>query len=58
MKEKIHKTKDLNKFSNEILNSLEKNITLYFMLKIINEISKNNEIDIIGFHGQTIYHSS
>ena len=40
LKEKIHKTKDLKIFSNEI-NSLEKNITL-FHAKVIKEISKNN----------------
>ena len=56
LKEKIHKTKDLKIFSNEI-NSLEKNITL-FHAKIIKEISKNNEFDLVGFHGQTIYHNS
>ena len=56
LKEKIHKTKDLKIFINEI-NSLEKNITL-FHAKIIKEISKNNEFDLVGFHGQTIYHNS
>ena len=56
LKEKIHKTKDLKIFSNEI-NSLEKNITL-FHAKVIKEISKNNEFDLVGFHGQTIYHNS
>jgi len=56
LKEKIHKTKDLKIFINEI-NSLEKNITL-FHAKVIKEISKNNEFDLVGFHGQTIYHNS
>ena len=56
LKENIQNVKDLNKYSNEIL-KLEKNITLYHA-KVINEILKNYQIDIIGFHGQTIYHSS
>ncbi len=56
IKEKIHKSKDLKIFSNEI-NSLEKEITL-FHAKVIKEISKNNEFDLVGFHGQTIYHNS
>ena len=32
----------------------------YFMAKIINEIldDYNGNIDLIGFHGQTIYHNS
>ena len=47
---------DLTKYSNE-LDLLEKNITL-FHAKIINQIlSKfNHQIDLIGFHGQTIFH--
>ena len=50
-------TSDLVKYSKE-LNLLEKNITL-FHAKIINQIlSKfNHEIDLIGFHGQTIFHN-
>ncbi len=49
-------TSDLVKYSTE-LNLLEKNITL-FHAKIINQtLSKfNYEIDLIGFHGQTIFH--
>ena len=56
LKEKINKSKDLKTFSNEI-NLLEKNITL-FHAKVIWEISQNNEFDLVGFHGQTIYHNS
>ena len=56
LKEKIQRSKDLKTFSNQI-NSLEKNITL-FHAKVIKEISKNNEFDLVGFHGQTIYHNS
>ena len=47
---------DLNKHSQK-LNELEKEITL-FHSKIVNEITLkyNDEIDFIGFHGQTIFH--
>jgi anhydro-N-acetylmuramic acid kinase len=49
---------DLKKYSKEI-NEVEKEITL-FHSKIINELSLkyNEEIDLIGFHGQTIFHDS
>ena len=42
----------------EKLNELEREITL-FHGKIVNEISlkHNDEIDFVGFHGQTIFHS-
>ena len=51
-------TRDLVKYSKE-LDMLEKNITI-FHAKIINHLlSKfNHEVDIIGFHGQTIFHNS
>ena len=55
LKEKIHKINDLLKFSKE-LRDLEREITL-FHAKVIEDF-RNNEIDIIGFHGQTIYHNS
>ena len=55
LKEQIHNIKKLDKFQNE-LNDLEKKITL-FHAKIANELIKDEKIDIIGFHGQTIYHS-
>tara|TARA_B100001093_G_scaffold350007_1_gene334576 strand:+ start:1040 stop:2191 length:1152 start_codon:yes stop_codon:yes gene_type:complete len=47
---------DLLKYSND-LNELEKEFTI-FHSKIINDISLKykEEIDIIGFHGQTIFH--
>jgi len=56
LKEKIHKIKDLKKFKKEIL-FLEKEITL-FHARAVQEISENQKIDIVGFHGQTIYHNS
>ena len=56
LKEVIHSLKDLKKYSKELLD-LEKKITL-FHAKIIKDISENRTIDLIGFHGQTIYHNS
>jgi len=57
LRDKISKYEDLKKYSNELL-STERKFTL-FNAKIINEIIKKNEnkIDLIGFHGQTIFHS-
>ena len=56
LKEKIHSFNDLSKFSKELI-SLERDITL-FHAKVVGEILKNNDFEIIGFHGQTIYHNS
>ena len=56
LKDKICNQKDLIKHSMELL-ELERNITL-FHAKIINEINENDKIDLVGFHGQTIYHNS
>ena len=56
LKEAIYSLKDLKKYSKEILD-LEKKITL-FHAKVIKDISENKTIDLIGFHGQTIYHNS
>ena len=56
LKEKINKIDDLKKFIKE-LNNLEKEITL-FHAKVVQEISDDQNIDMIGFHGQTIYHNS
>ena len=55
LKEKIQNTKDLEKLNKE-LKELERNITL-FHAKIFKELNKKNNIEIIGFHGQTILHS-
>jgi len=56
LKEVIYSLKDLKKYSKELLD-LEKKITL-FNAKVIKDISENRTIDLIGFHGQTIYHNS
>ena len=57
LRDKISKYEDLKKYSNELV-STERKFTL-FNAKIINEIIKKKEenIDLIGFHGQTIFHS-
>ena len=54
---RILKSDDLKKNENEI-NLLEREITL-FHPKIVNNTLEltNKNIDIIGFHGQTIYHN-
>ena len=54
---RILKSNDLKKNENEI-NLLEREITL-FHAKIVNNTLEltNKNIDIIGFHGQTIYHN-
>ena len=56
LKDKINNFKDLKNLSKE-LSDLEKKITL-FHAKVIKEIDNNNEVGIVGFHGQTIYHNS
>ena len=49
--------KDLNRYFQK-LNELEREITL-FHGKIVNEIllKCNDEVDLVGFHGQTIFHN-
>ncbi len=56
IKEKINNKKDLKTFSKELKN-LERIITM-FHVEVVSEISKSNKIDLVGFHGQTIYHNS
>ena len=55
LKEKICSIKDLSTFVNE-LSGLERQITL-FHAEVVKEISINQRVDVIGFHGQTIYHN-
>ena len=55
-KDKINNKTDLLKYSDAI-NLLEKKITI-FHAKLVNEIKKRFKFDLIGFHGQTIYHNS
>tara|TARA_Y100000996_G_scaffold415350_1_gene409552 strand:- start:3078 stop:4202 length:1125 start_codon:yes stop_codon:yes gene_type:complete len=56
VREKIYTIKDLEKFEKE-LNNLEKQITL-FHATVVKEMSNDVITDIVGFHGQTIYHNS
>ena len=55
LKKKINSLKDLKKFSKKIT-SLEKKITL-FHSEVVKDISKGTKIDLVGFHGQTMYHN-
>ena len=58
LRNKILVGKDIEKYSNEI-NQVERDFTI-FNSKVINKILKvyNDKVDIIGFHGQTIFHDS
>ena len=57
LRTKISNNKDLINHANE-LNDLEREITL-FHSKVISEVISNykENVDLIGFHGQTIYHN-
>ena len=56
LRDKIHTLSDLKSQNKELAN-LERQITL-FHSKVVKEISEHQKIDIVGFHGQTIYHNS
>ena len=58
LKDKINNSKNLKNLSKE-LDSLEKDITL-FHVKAVDEVIKESKlnIDFVGFHGQTIFHSA
>ena len=58
LKDEIKDSNDLTILSNKI-ESLEKTITL-FHANVVNEIIKKfkTKIDIVGFHGQTIFHNA
>ncbi len=55
LKKKINTANDLNKFSS-LIKKLEKNVTI-FHAKVIKDISQGFDLDLIGFHGQTLYHN-
>jgi len=56
IREKIQESQHLNKFSDKIKNLGEK--LTDFHAVIANKLIKKNTVDIIGFHGQTIFHNS
>ena len=58
IRDKIATPQDLN-FNLKEINSLEKEITL-FNAKAVNETleKSNNKVDLVGFHGQTVFHDS
>ena len=56
VREKIYTIKDLKKFEKE-LNNLEKKISLFHAI-VVKEMISDVKTDIVGFHGQTIYHNS
>ena len=58
LREKIYEPQDLNKYLKE-LKKLENDITI-FHVNVVEEVIKNlsDDIEFIGFHGQTIFHNS
>jgi len=56
LKQKIHNKTHIKKL-NKDLKDLERKITI-FHAKTIEDLLSDNEVNIIGFHGQTIYHNS
>ena len=58
LRNKISLDGDLENYSNE-LNSLNRDFT-FFIAKILNDLIlySNENVDLIGFHGQTIFHNS
>ena len=58
IRDKIRISKDIKTYSKE-LKTLQREITL-FHCKLVNQIVKENDfnIDIVGFHGQTIFHNA
>ena len=56
IRDKINTSEDLNLLSNE-LHLIEEEITL-FNSKLANKLIKNNNVDLIGFHGQTVFHNA
>ena len=58
LRDLVNRKDDLFKYSKD-LSKLDRELTI-FHSEIVNEISQKykDEIDLIGFHGQTIFHNS
>ena len=58
LRRKIHISSDLKKYSDE-LRLIEKKLT-FFHTNIVTEVlnKHNQNVDLVGFHGQTIFHHS
>ena len=56
LREKINNLSDLQKFKEEI-KTVERELTIVHA-KAVNSMKKKINIDLIGFHGHTIYHNS
>ena len=56
LKEKINNLNDLKTLSKET-GDLERKITL-FHAQVVKEIDNDKKVDVVGFHGQTIYHNA
>ena len=58
IRHKISDISDLKTYSNDLI-ELEKKFTL-FNAKLITDVFKNidDDVDLVGFHGQTIFHNS
>jgi anhydro-N-acetylmuramic acid kinase len=58
LRDKINSPKDII-LNSKIINDIERKITL-FHAKICNKVIQKNsiEIDLVGFHGQTIFHNA
>ncbi len=58
LRDEIKSSKDLKKFSKDI-NNAEKEITLFHAEAVTKILKKTRvNVDLIGFHGQTIYHNA
>ena len=55
LRDKINNLSDLEKFKEEI-KTVERELTI-FHAKAVNSMKKKINIDLIGFHGHTIYHN-
>ena len=58
LRDRISNLADLTKYKSD-LDELERKISIFNAEAVNNVLSKNNlNVDLIGFHGQTIYHNA